>query len=40
MDFLGKSDVKATYKVTAEDWQYRASAIVGGGERNDTADER
>ncbi len=40
MDFLGKPDAKATYKVTAEDWQYRASAIVGGGERSDTADER
>ena len=27
MDFLGKPDAKATYKVTAEDWQYRASVM-------------
>ena len=27
VDFLGKPDAKATYKVAAEDWQYRASVM-------------
>jgi hypothetical protein len=27
MDFLGKPDAKATYKVTAENWRYRASVM-------------